>query len=150
MAINYVVRKKIFKQEGESRQLWYAVQKKFQKRGGKTEEDLAYYISQRSTFRPGEVLGILTELSQAIEHYLDMGNSVSIKGLGSFQTAITSKGFEKPEEVKPKEVEFSRVYFIPDRKLTEKLKKMKFIPIPLSSYFPDHLLTPGIQKEEEE
>lgn len=142
MAIQYVVRKKVFKLDGITTQKWYAVQKKFQKRGGKTEHDLAYLISQRSTFRPGEVLGILKELSQAIEDYLDQGNSVSIKGIGSFQTAITSPGFESPEEVLPKEVKFSRVYFIPDRQLTEKLNNMKFIRVPLSSYFPEHMLSP--------
>ena len=76
------------------------------------------------------------------------GYSVSLKGIGTFQVALTSPGAERPEDVTPATVEVSRVYFIADRWLTRQIRKMKFIRIPLSSYFPKSMLSKEVIKEE--
>lgn len=148
MSIPYLIRKKVFRQNGEKKSLWFAVQRKLQKKGGKTEADLARVIAQRTTFHRGEVIGLLDELASVIEEMLEDGFSVTINGLGSFQTAITSNGYENPEDLTPRHVKLSRVYFVADRKLTEKVKNTKFIRIPLSTYFPASMLSKELIREE--
>ena len=97
----------------------------------------------------GEVPNILTDLPDVIEKILKNGESVSIRGLESFHTSITSNSFEHPEDVLPHEVRVSKVYFIADRKFTHRVSQMAFYRYPLSKYFPGHLLRAGTAEEEE-
>ncbi len=76
------------------------------------------------------------------------GQSVAIRGFGTFQTALTSKGFEHPGQVTPGEVSVSKVYFMADRNLLRRLKKVNCYRIPLSYDLPKELLTPEILEEE--
>lgn len=148
MSIPYQVRKKVNSLKGEKQELWYAVPKKFQKKGGKTEKDIARMIASRTGFHRGEVEGIITELGDVIEEILSEGHSVTIKGFGSFQTSLTSKGFEHPTQVTPKEVSVSRMYFIANRKLTKRLKTEKCDKIPFKYYFPKEMLTKEMLQED--
>ena len=152
MSIPYQVRKKVNFLKGKKEELWYAVPKKLQKKGGKTEKDIARIMSQRTGFHRGVVEGILTELGEIIEEVLSEGHSVTINGLGSFQTALTSKGFKSPLEVTPREVSVSRMYFIADRKVTKRLKEEDCFRIPFKYYLPKDLITKEMEtcdKEEE-
>ena len=54
MSIPYLVRKKVSVIGGNKKVRWYAVQKKLQERGGKTEEDVARIVAERAGFREGE------------------------------------------------------------------------------------------------
>ena len=99
MGLIYLVRKKKFRTAEGIRELYFAIQRKLQKRGGKNEEDLAEILSANSSRSKGEVLSILTDLPDVIEEILKNGESVSIRGLGSFHASITSNGFEHPEDV---------------------------------------------------
>lgn len=150
MSIPYVVRKKVISVGDQKKALWYAASKKLQKRGGKTEKDVAALIQQRTGFHRGEVEGILSVLTDIIEEELSEGFSVTIRGLGSFQTAVTSKGFEHPEDVLPNQVEVLRIYFIADRKLTQRIKKTPCSRIPFKYYFPEELLTKKMLDQEKD
>ena len=115
MGMIYLVRKKLFQTKEGAKQLYYAVQRTLQPRGGVTEDILAKRIAHRTGRSEGDVKGILADLPHFIEEALKNGESVSIKGLGSFHIAITSEGFEHPEDVMPGTVRISRVYFTADR-----------------------------------
>lgn len=141
MSIPYQVRKKVNFLKGKKEELWYAVPKKLQKKGGKTEKDIARLIAQRTGFHRGEVEGILTELGEVLEDVLSEGNSVTLNGIGSFQTSLTSKGFKNPTQVTPREVSVSRIYFIADRKVSKRLKEEPCFRIPFKYYFPEEMLT---------
>lgn len=142
MGLIYLVRKKKFKTVEGVKELYYAVQRKLQIRGGKNEEDLAAILSARKGCTKGDVLSILADLPEAIETILKNGESVTIRGLGSFQTAITSEGGEYPDDVMPHTVRLSKVYFIADRKFSRRVGQMKFFRFPLSKYFPKSALRP--------
>ena len=45
----------------------------------------------------GDVQSVLIDLPKFIEEALMEGESVTIKGLGSFHVAVTSDGFEHPD-----------------------------------------------------
>lgn len=150
MGMIYMVRKRLFQTKEGAKQLYYAVQRTLQTRGGVTEDILAQRIGSRTGRSVGDVKGILTDLPHFIAEALAGGESVSIKGLGSFHIAITSQGFEHPEDVMPGTVRLSRIYFTADRGLTRKLgREMRFFRYPLSKYFPADMLSKKVMEEEE-
>ena len=97
MSIPYLVRKKVSVIGGNKKVRWYAVQKKLQERGGKTEEDVARIVAERAGFREGEVQGILTDVSLVLGELLAEGYSVNLKGNryisgGSYQSGSRTSG----------------------------------------------------------
>lgn len=146
MTIPYLVRKKADLSSGKRKEQWYAVQKKLQERGGVDLTKLAELLSKRSHFPLGMIMGILSELGDTIEDILSMGQSVTISNLGTFQTALTSPGFDRPEQVMPGKVKLSRVYFVADRGLTARLKEVQPFRIPFSLYVPESQLTPAMRR----
>lgn len=150
MALVYLVRRKKFRVNGKFKSLYFAVQRKLQVRGGKTEEDLADILAARKGCSRGDVLGILADLTDEIERILKNGESVTIRGFGSFQTAVTSEGQEYPDDVMPHTVRLSKVFFIADRKFVYRVSQMKFFRYPLSNYFPQSALRPETIKKEKE
>ena len=87
--------------------------------------------------------------NEYIEEALREGESVTIRGLGSFNLAITSEGFEHPDDVMPGKVRVSRIYFKPDRSLVGRLRQnMDFFRYPLSKYFPHEMLRPETLERE--
>ena len=112
-----MVRKKVFRTAEGVKQLYYAVQRVLQRRGGVTAELLAQRMASRKGMSSGDVQSVLIDLPKFIEEALMEGESVTIKGLGSFHVAVTSDGFEHPDDVMPGKVRLSRVYFRPDKSL---------------------------------
>lgn len=151
MSLIYLVRRKKFQTVNGIKQLYYAVQRKLQARGGSTERDLARRMSAHNGFSEGEVMGMLTDLPRYIKEILLEGGSVTIKGLGTFQTAVTSEGFEYPDDVTPGKVRLSKIYFVPDRSFFGQVsQEMTYYRYPLSKYFPKEQLRPETLMEEEE
>ena len=109
MSIVYLVRKKVFRTAEGVKQLYYAVQRVLQRRGGVTAELLAQRMASRKGMSSGDVQSVLIDLPKFIEEALMEGESVTIKGLGSFHVAVTSDGFEHPDDVMPGKVRLSRV-----------------------------------------
>lgn len=148
MSIPYLVRQKKNLLNKAKSGLWYAVVRKFQRRGGVNEKELGELVAMRGGFNRGVVEGVLTAVSEVIESELGKGQSVTIRGFGTFQTALASKGFEHPPQVTPGEVSVSKVFFMADRNLLKRLKKVTCYRIPLSYYLPKELLTPEALAEE--
>lgn len=100
-------------------------------------------MARRKGMGEGDVQSVLVDLPKYIEEALSEGESVTIRGLGSFNLAITSEGFEHPDDVMPGKVRVSRIYFKPDRMLTGRLRQnMDFFRYPLSKYFPTKCYVP--------
>ena len=126
----YLVRKKLFRSKEGMKQLYYAVQRTLQPRGGVTTEKLAQRMARRKGMGEGDVQSVLVDLPKYIEEALSEGESVTIRGLGSFNLAITSEGFEH-------------------RMLTGRLRQnMDFFRYPLSKYFPHEMLRPETLERE--
>ena len=120
MSIVYLVRKKVFRTAEGVKQLYYAVQR----------------MASRKGMSSGDVQSVLIDLPKFIEEALMEGESVTIKGLGSFHVAVTSDGFEHPDDVMPGKVRLSRVYFRPDKSLVARLNSgMDFYRYPLRGLF---------------
>lgn len=150
MSIPYVVRKKADLSSGERKELWYGVPCKMQQRGGVKNKELAARMAKMTGFHRGQIEGILSELSEAVLELLSSGHSVTIEGLGTFQTALTSTGCECPQEVTPGKVSISRVFFVANSKFSRELKKTKCTRIPFKYYMPESMLTKDMLKADRE
>lgn len=149
MGMIYLVRKKVFRTAEGMKQLYYAVQRTLQQRGGVTTTQLARRMAARKGVTEGDAHSILQDLPRFVAEALKEGQSVNIRGLGSFHVAITSDGFEHPDDVMPGKVRLSRVYFKPDRELVRQLsREMTFYRYPLSRYFPADQLRPETLAQE--
>ncbi len=149
MSIVYFVRKKVFRTAEGVKQLYYAVQRVLQRRGGVTAELLAHRIASRKGMSSGDVQSVLIDLPRVYRGSADE-SSVTIKGLGSFHVAVTSDGFEHPDDVMPGKVRLFRVYFRPDKSLVARLNSgMDFYRYPLSRYFPHDMLRPETLRKEQ-
>lgn len=123
MSYYFRPRKKIFTQDGEVKEQYFAVAKPSQLT---TIEDLAEDISRRSHLRPSTVLAVIMELSISVNKRLCDGYNVNIEGIGTFGVAITSNGVDNPDDLKPKHVRFSKLTYRPDRQLVKSLNDMKY------------------------
>ena len=150
MAIPYVVRKKADLTSGERKELWYGVPRKIQKRGGVKNKQLAVKMQKYTGFHRGQIEGILSEMADCIMELLSEGHSVTIDGLGTFQTALTSPGFERPEQVTPGKVSVSRIYFVACPQCQREVKRMKCWRVPFKYYMPESMLTHEMKKADHE
>ena len=146
MAIPYVVRKKVDATSGKRKELWYAVAKKVQNKGGMRSKGLAAMMEKTAGFHRGVIEGVLAELVDNIFMALAKGETVTIDGLGSFQVSLTSPGCEHPEEVTPGKVSVSRVYFVAHPELSRKVKEIKCMRIPFCHYVSAKELTKNMEK----
>lgn len=148
MAVPYVVRKKADLTSGERKELWYGVPKKLI--DPIRNREFAEYMEKRSGFHRGQIDGILTEMVDAIRSLLSIGQPVTIEGLGTFHTSLTSPGFERPEQVTPGKVSVSRAYFVACPEFSREVKKMKCMRIPFNLYMPEEMLTKEMKKADRE
>ena len=77
MSIVYLVRKKVFRTAEGVKQLYYAVQRVLQRRGGVTAELLAQRMASRKGMSSGDVQSVLIDLPKFIEEALMEGESVT-------------------------------------------------------------------------
>lgn len=60
--------------------------------------DIAKAVSENTTFRPGEVKGLIDEIVAEMKRQLQDSNIVVIDGLGRFRLMVESEGVEKKED----------------------------------------------------
>lgn len=60
--------------------------------------DIAKAVSENTTFRPGEVKGLIDEIVSEMKRQLQDSNIVVIDGLGRFRLMVESEGVEKKED----------------------------------------------------
>jgi predicted histone-like DNA-binding protein len=61
-------------------------------------EDIARKIEENTTFKRGEVKGMMDELVDVMTDMLQAGQTVIIDGLGRFQLVAESRSVEHPED----------------------------------------------------
>lgn len=119
----YVVRSKIDKSGEEDKKRYYGVPIIS---GTVTEEKLAKEISERCSLTPSDVLATINALSQSMQDHLINGNSVRLKGVGTFSVSASSEGADTPQGCTPSKMKAQRVCFRADNILRSILEKMKY------------------------
>lgn len=98
-------------------------------KGTVTEFDLATIMARGSTFSVGEVGGIMIDFPQYICDALLSGQSVRIRGLGTFKLKVSGRAKEDPNDLTTEGLKVS-VVFTPDKGLTTRLNyesKFEFV-----------------------
>ena len=123
MSYYYRVKKKRFKKEGKEKEQYFAVGKSIRL---VELEEIAKEIGSRSIAKDSTIVPVLMELSKIMVERLSSGYHIKFNGIGIFGISITSKGFDKPTDITPKEVKFSKITYRPDPKIVKKLKQMHY------------------------
>lgn len=85
-------------------------------------------IQQRSSLTPGDVVAVLTELSEIVGEELQEGKQVHIDGLGHFAPTLTVEGRITPDEPlreRNRKVRFKGVSFRMDKELQQHIGPVK-------------------------
>ena len=127
MSYYYRTRKKSYIKNGAKEEKYFAVPKT---KGTLELEDIAKEISGRSIAKESSVIAVLKELSILLKRDLVNGYNIKFEGIGTFGVALTSEGFDKPEDITARDVEFSKVTYRPDSDLVRLLKDMKYTKEP--------------------
>lgn len=144
MAYRYRTYKKKFQRNGKSEEKYFAVARSNRLL---SIEELAKEIGQRSIVKESTIIPVLIELSNVMGDKLSQGYNIKLDKIGTFGVAVKSKGYDSPSEITPKEVNFSKVTFRPDKGLVIKLKAMKYEKEPSP---PKGYITRKMLSEEEE
>lgn len=100
--------------------------------GTKTTADLAFIISECSTFSSADTKGVLEALGKWVPFYLKEGYNVELEGIGLFSISVQGPLVDDPKKVMAPDVHFKDVNFRTSLQLKEKLKFIKFEHKPLS------------------
>ncbi|NDV65349.1 HU family DNA-binding protein [Bacteroides sp. 224] len=121
---SYVVRPKVDKSGAEEKTRYYGVPIIS---GQVDEELLATEICHRSSLTEADVLASIHSLKELIRQHLKNGDSVKLKGIGTFSVSASSEGCETPEECTPSKVKAQRVCFRADNYLRGVLEDIKYV-----------------------
>lgn len=73
-----------------------------------------------------QVKGIACAMSDRLRHYLSLGHSVQIGGIGTLRPVFNATSAESPELLTAKNVHMVKVRFYPHKEFQETLKRMDF------------------------
>lgn len=127
MPIYYRAKKKSYIKNGVREQKYFAVPKT---KGTLEIKELAKEISEGSIVKESTVIPVLMEFSNVLKRKLAEGYNIKLEGIGTFGVAITSQGADNPDDITPKQVEYSKLTYRPDSRLVKALKEAKYLKEP--------------------
>ncbi|MDD4685483.1 MAG: HU family DNA-binding protein [Bacteroidales bacterium] len=127
MPIYYRAKKKSYIKNGVREQKYFAVPKT---KGTLEIKELAKEISEGSIVKESTVIPVLMEFSNVLKRKLAEGYNIKLEGIGTFGVAITSQGVDNPDDITPKQVEYSKLTYRPDSRLVKALKEAKYLKEP--------------------
>lgn len=94
-------------------------------------------ISAASTFSAGDIKGVLQALSDRIAFHLEFGDDLDIEGLGHFTASLRCRPPVKGEKITAVHVKFNTVKFRCCKELRDRLRVMRFEPVPKRERYAD-------------
>ena len=77
-------------------------------------EEIALFIQQQATLKKSDIIATLTELGEAIKHFLEMGQKVRLEGVGIFKVGFSSIGVANPVDCTASTITTRRILFSPE------------------------------------
>lgn|SRR5574344_1205397 len=109
----------------DTRGKWFARTQKMDEVG---LDALAERMSRNCSMKKSDILGVMTELPEAITSELQNGNTVVIPGFGRFHATVESECVDSPEDFDMhKHIRDVKVKFLPTRKQDPVTGKMQQI-----------------------
>lgn len=76
-----------------------------------------------------QVRGIADAMSNRLRHYLEIGHSVQIEGIGTLKPVFNAHSADTPEELGGNKVHKVKVQFYPHKEFQEVLKKIDVVDL---------------------
>ncbi|MCC8095340.1 MAG: HU family DNA-binding protein [Tannerellaceae bacterium] len=89
-----------------------------------TLEEISKNIAAASTFTTADVQGVWTAIQSEITRQLKDGNQIELDGLGHFSVILKCRDITDPKEIRAESIQFSKVSFLPSKKLHRNLRGM--------------------------
>ena len=87
---------------------------------------IANELAEKSSISKGDVISIITNLTDLVPKELSNGRTVNLGKLGTFWLNISSKGYDNEQEVSPEAIKKVNVRFKPSRTIKTLLGQLKF------------------------
>ncbi len=82
-------------------------------------------IADASTFTRGDLMGMLSAVSEAMARHLTLGDVVELEGLGFFSVSLKSNATADRSEVNSATVQFNSVHLRVSKEMKKKLSSMR-------------------------
>ena len=89
-------------------------------------DDLVSLVAQFSTFKEGDIYGVIYTLLNVIPHQLKYGRTINLGKLGTLYMTIKSNGKSSEEEFLHSDIQNARIRFRPGSALQTTLKTLDF------------------------
>jgi len=76
-----------------------------------------------------QMKGIASAMSNRLRHYLELGHSVQIEGVGTLKLVFNAESAETPEELDAQNIRMVKVRFFPHKEFQDSLRKMEFVDL---------------------
>jgi DNA-binding protein, histone-like, putative len=83
-------------------------------------------MCEESTLSKADVVAVVAGLSKHLLKNLQDGYTVKIDSLGTFSTSVKSPTVDNAEEVRSKDVSFSRINYLPEVNMLESFRIVSF------------------------
>ena len=90
-------------------------------------EDFVKECTEAQGVSGAQVKGIASAMSDRLRHYLAMGHSVQIDGIGTLKPVFNAHSAETAEELGSQSVHKVKVQFYPHKEFQKMLQKMEFV-----------------------
>jgi len=105
-----------------------------------TSSTLVDQIADASTFNRGELMGMLSAVSEAMARHLAEGNSVELEGFGFFSPSLKCKEAKDGTAIHAASVRFGNVRFRASSWLKEKMAGMRLLRKGKSAVIPERTI----------
>lgn len=83
-------------------------------------------ICSECTLSKADIVAVVAGLSKHLIENLQEGYTVKIDSLGTFSTSVKSPTVGTPDEVRPKDVSFSKINYLPEVHMLESFRAVNF------------------------
>ena len=116
-------KRKFIDASGQEKELYFACSRRGEVIG---LDKLTEIVTEATSLTQGDIGNCLISLSRTIILLLKEGFSVKLFRIGCFSIAVTSDGFESPNDISPDKVRATKVVFTPDKRLISMIRNLKF------------------------
>ena len=123
MAIKYKVRKNANTLKSTKENNYYA---RAISNGETSSQELLDILAKKTRLHKGDCLRFMMHLEETMVEQLENGKIVRLGDLGYFQVGITSKAFDAPSKVTPKNINAAKVNFRVGKSLRKMLSELTY------------------------
>ncbi|MEP1093478.1 MAG: HU family DNA-binding protein [Cyclobacteriaceae bacterium] len=86
-------------------------------------------ISERSSLHRADVKAVVESLIEIITELIQKGYNPRLDEFGTFSVHVSSKGKDHPEQVTSRDIESTKMAFLPSKRMKNLLKLIKFTKV---------------------